>query len=142
MLLRPGNAGSNTAADHVTIVQDALAHLLPDPVYRVGKKVLVRIDGAGGTHAARAEVAAPYAERGYAILTESPSILEHITLDDLRTTTGEPVTAEHTTTTHCGECGSAWPKAISTRRPARKSTARLWTGRPRTTTPSPRRARA
>ncbi|WP_138843303.1 IS1380 family transposase [Rhodococcus pyridinivorans] len=50
MLLRPGNAGSNTASDHVTIVQDALAQLPFDPGYRVGKKALVRIDGAGGTH--------------------------------------------------------------------------------------------
>ncbi|MGX6511642.1 IS1380 family transposase [Rhodococcus sp. SJ-2] len=51
MLLRPGNSGSNTAADHVAVVQDALAQLPFDPGYRVGKKVLVRIDGAGGTHA-------------------------------------------------------------------------------------------
>ncbi|BDB61754.1 IS1380 family transposase [Rhodococcus sp. RDE2] len=50
MLLRPGNSGSNTAADHVTVVQEALAQLPFDPGYRVGKKVLVRIDGAGGTH--------------------------------------------------------------------------------------------
>ena len=58
MLLRPGNAGSNTAADHVTVVQDALAQLPFDPGYRVGKKVLFRIvprkrevpPGAGGTH--------------------------------------------------------------------------------------------
>lgn len=32
------------------MVQDALAQLPFDPTYRVGKKVLVRIDGAGGTH--------------------------------------------------------------------------------------------
>ncbi|WKX01895.1 IS1380-like element ISRer1 family transposase (plasmid) [Rhodococcus aetherivorans] len=50
MLLRPGNSGSSTAADHITVVQDALAQLPVDPAYRVGKKVLVRIDGAGGTH--------------------------------------------------------------------------------------------
>ncbi|MBD8057328.1 IS1380 family transposase [Rhodococcus ruber] len=50
MLLRPGNSGSNTASDHITVVQDALAQLPLDPAYRVGKKVLVRIDGAGGTH--------------------------------------------------------------------------------------------
>lgn len=50
MLLRPGNAGSNTAADHVTVVKDALAQLPFDPGYRVGKKVLIRTDGAGGTH--------------------------------------------------------------------------------------------
>ncbi|TCN49158.1 DDE family transposase [Rhodococcus sp. SMB37] len=50
MLLRPENAGSNTAADHITVVQDALTQLPFDSGYRVGKKVLVRIDGAGGTH--------------------------------------------------------------------------------------------
>ena len=50
MLLRPGNSGSNTAADHITVVQDALAQLPFDPGYREGKKVLVRIDSAGGTH--------------------------------------------------------------------------------------------
>ncbi|EME67287.1 putative transposase [Rhodococcus ruber BKS 20-38] len=41
MLLRPGNSGSNTAVDHITVVQDALAQLPFDPAYRVGKKVLV-----------------------------------------------------------------------------------------------------
>lgn len=46
-MLRPGNAGSNTAADHVEIIRRALdqAGLGPRP----GRKVLVRIDGAGGT---------------------------------------------------------------------------------------------
>lgn len=34
----------------ITVVQDALAQLPFDPTYRVGKKVLVRVDGAGGTH--------------------------------------------------------------------------------------------
>jgi Transposase DDE domain group 1 len=47
-LLRKGNAGSNTAADHLTVIQAALAQL-PGGHTR-GKKVLVRIDGAGGTH--------------------------------------------------------------------------------------------
>lgn len=51
MLLRPGNAGANTAADHITILHDALAQLPFDPGYRVGRKVLIRTDGAGGTHA-------------------------------------------------------------------------------------------
>ena len=27
MLLRPGNAGSNTAADHITVLRQALAQL-------------------------------------------------------------------------------------------------------------------
>ncbi|WP_433604874.1 IS1380 family transposase [Prescottella agglutinans] len=51
MLLRPGNAGSNTAADHIAVVKDALAQLPSDPGYRVGRKVMIRTDGAGGTHA-------------------------------------------------------------------------------------------
>ncbi len=42
MLLRPGNAGSNTAADHITIIKDALAQLPSDPGYRDGKVVLIR----------------------------------------------------------------------------------------------------
>ncbi|GAB2633245.1 hypothetical protein GCM10027068_10540 [Prescottella soli] len=49
MLLRPGNAGSNTAADHIAVVKKALAQLPFDPGYRVGRKVLIRTDGAGGT---------------------------------------------------------------------------------------------
>jgi len=46
-MLRPGNACSTTAADHVEIIRRALdqAGLGPRP----GRKVLVRIDGAGGT---------------------------------------------------------------------------------------------
>ena len=50
ILLRPGNAGSNTAADHMAVLADALAQLPWQPGYRVGRKVLVRADGAGGTH--------------------------------------------------------------------------------------------
>lgn len=46
--LRPGNAGSNTAADHITVISQAL-HQLPGDRRR-GKSVLVRIDGAGSTH--------------------------------------------------------------------------------------------
>jgi hypothetical protein len=51
VLLRPGNAGSNTAADHITVVREALRQL---PAHqagtRPGRKVLIRIDGAGATH--------------------------------------------------------------------------------------------
>lgn len=50
MLLRPGNAGANTAADHKQVLIDALAQLPGDPAYRVGRKVLVRADAGGGTH--------------------------------------------------------------------------------------------
>ena len=46
-MLRPGNAGSNTAADHIEIIRRALdqAGLGPRP----GRKMLACIDGAGGT---------------------------------------------------------------------------------------------
>jgi hypothetical protein len=46
MLLRPGNAGSNTISDHIRVLGEAFAQI---PVtYR--KKILVRIDGAAATH--------------------------------------------------------------------------------------------
>lgn len=51
MLLRKGNAGSNTAADHIAVTKDALRQL---PFHRgrgrIGRKVLIRTDGGGGTH--------------------------------------------------------------------------------------------
>jgi hypothetical protein len=49
VLLRRGNAGSNTVADHISVIRDALAQL-PDHGRRPGKSVLIRVDGAGGTH--------------------------------------------------------------------------------------------
>ncbi len=55
VVLRPGNAGSNTAAntaaDHVTVLREGLAQLPgARPGNRQGRRVLVRIDGAGATH--------------------------------------------------------------------------------------------
>ncbi len=47
--LRPGNAGSNTAADHITVVEHALAQIPGIDGYRVGKAVLIRTDSAGAT---------------------------------------------------------------------------------------------
>jgi len=47
-LLRKGNAGSNTVADHQTVIGAALAQL--PGRRRRGKHVLIRVDGAGGTH--------------------------------------------------------------------------------------------
>jgi hypothetical protein len=49
ILLRRGNAGSNTVDDHVTVLRAALAQL-PGHGRRPGKNVLIRVDGAGGTH--------------------------------------------------------------------------------------------
>jgi hypothetical protein len=52
MLLRRGNAGSNTAADHITVIRSALRQLPADNQagHRSGRSVLVRVDGAGATH--------------------------------------------------------------------------------------------
>jgi hypothetical protein len=51
VLLRPGNAGSNTAADHISVLAAALRQL-PGyrPDRRFGRRVLIRIDAAGCTH--------------------------------------------------------------------------------------------
>ncbi|ORI14794.1 IS1380 family transposase, partial [Rhodococcus sp. 1168] len=49
-LLRPGNAGSNTAADHIEVTRKALAQLPSTSSTRPGKKVLIRTDGAGASH--------------------------------------------------------------------------------------------
>jgi hypothetical protein len=46
MQLRPGNAGSNTVADHLTVLTAALRQI-PASSHA---KILVRIDGAGATH--------------------------------------------------------------------------------------------
>src|SRR4051794_12189192 len=48
--LRAGNAGSNTVVDHIAVLRAALAQLPGGR--RPGKNVLIRIDGAGGTHGA------------------------------------------------------------------------------------------
>jgi hypothetical protein len=49
-MLRAGNAASNTAADHVEVIREALRQLPFGASGRVGRKVLVRIDGAGCSH--------------------------------------------------------------------------------------------
>jgi hypothetical protein len=52
MLLRRGNAGSNTACDHIAVIRSALKQLPADTQagHRSGRSVLVRVDGAGSTH--------------------------------------------------------------------------------------------
>lgn len=53
-ILRPGSAGANTAADHVTVLSMALsalpAHARPDPEDPSAPRVTVRTDSAGATH--------------------------------------------------------------------------------------------
>jgi hypothetical protein len=59
-LLRPGNAGSNTSADHVRVLDQAMAQLPPwiraghdegDDDALVQREVIVRSDAAGSSHA-------------------------------------------------------------------------------------------
>ena len=45
LMLRPGNAGSNTAADHIAVLGEAVAQI-PDPQRR---DLLITCDGAGAT---------------------------------------------------------------------------------------------
>jgi Transposase DDE domain group 1 len=47
-ILRPGNAGANTAADHIAVLDLALEQL---PAAGVGPGLLVRADSGGATHA-------------------------------------------------------------------------------------------
>ena len=46
-ILRPGNAGANTAADHIAVLERALAQL---PQGSLNRGTLVRCDSAGATH--------------------------------------------------------------------------------------------
>jgi hypothetical protein len=46
-LLRPGNAGSGTAADYIVVLEASLAQL---PVRPEGKEIIVRSDSAGCSH--------------------------------------------------------------------------------------------
>lgn len=48
-MLRPGNSGSNTAVDHIAVIDAALAQVPSE--YRHGYPVLFRFDGAGASKA-------------------------------------------------------------------------------------------
>ena len=47
-ILRPGNAGSNSAADHVTVIERALEQVPAELIETI--EILVRTDSAGATH--------------------------------------------------------------------------------------------
>ena len=47
-ILRPGNAGSNTAADHKTVIDLALAQIPAELIESI--EILIRADSAGATH--------------------------------------------------------------------------------------------
>jgi hypothetical protein len=48
-LLRPGNAGANTATDHITVLDRALEQVPAEHIESI--EILVRADSAGATHA-------------------------------------------------------------------------------------------
>jgi hypothetical protein len=62
-MLRPGNAGSNTAAGHITATQLALAQLPKQP----RRRVLVRSDSGGGTHEFLAWLTRPGRRLAYSV---------------------------------------------------------------------------
>jgi hypothetical protein len=81
MLLRPGNAGSNTAVDHLVVIKAALAQLPGHtPGTRPGRKVLIRIDGAGSTHAVLDWLTTQRLSYsvGYSLPAHTPDLLELI----------------------------------------------------------------
>jgi hypothetical protein len=61
VLLRKGNAGSNTVADHITVLGEAVAQI---PA-RYRKKIIFRADGAGATKDLLAWIKAEAAEHGH-----------------------------------------------------------------------------
>ena len=63
IMLRPGNAGSNTAADHVEATRLALAQL---PAH-LRRRVLIRADSGGGTHEFLAWLARPGRRLAYSV---------------------------------------------------------------------------
>jgi hypothetical protein len=63
IMLRPGNAGSNTAADHIEVTRLALAQL---PRHQ-RRRVLIRTDSAGGTHDFLTWLTAPGRRLAYSV---------------------------------------------------------------------------
>jgi hypothetical protein len=63
ILLRAGNAGSNTAAEHMEVTRLALAQL----PRRTRRRVLIRTDSGGGTHEFLAWLASPGRRLHYSI---------------------------------------------------------------------------
>jgi hypothetical protein len=63
IMLRSGNAGSNTAAEHIEVTKLALAQL----PRRLRRRVLIRTDSGGGTHEFLAWLASPGRRLHYSI---------------------------------------------------------------------------
>ena len=62
-MLRPGSAGSNTAADHLRLLGDAIAALPP----ALRRRLMVTCDGAGASHALVRELDRLASRHGYQV---------------------------------------------------------------------------
>jgi hypothetical protein len=62
-MLRPGSAGSNTAADHLTVLDAAIAAV--PPAFR--RRLMITADGAGASHALIARLDTLAARPGYQV---------------------------------------------------------------------------
>ncbi len=60
-LLRPGNAGSNTVADHIAVLREAIAQIPP----RYRHRIIFRVDGAGATKDLLAWIKTEAAQHSY-----------------------------------------------------------------------------
>jgi hypothetical protein len=63
-MLRPGSAGSNTAADHLQVLEEAIAAL--PPAFR--RRLMVTCDGAGASHALVKKLDTLASRRGYQLV--------------------------------------------------------------------------
>ena len=63
-MLRPGSAGSNTAADHLRLLGDAITALPP----ALRRKLMITCDGAGASHALVKELDRLAARHGYQLV--------------------------------------------------------------------------
>jgi Transposase DDE domain group 1 len=63
-MLRPGSAGSNTAADHLAVLDAAIAAL--PPAFR--RRLMVTVDGAGASHDLIARLDKLATRRGYQVI--------------------------------------------------------------------------
>src|SRR5207247_1555083 len=63
IMLRPGNAGSNTASEHIEVARLALAQI----PRRLHRRVLIRTDSGGGTHEFLAWLTSPGRRLHYSV---------------------------------------------------------------------------
>jgi hypothetical protein len=95
-MLRPGSAGSNTAADHITVLGEAIAAL--PPKYR--RRLMVTCDGAGASHALIAHLDALASRPGHQLIY---SVGWELGKREKNAITAVPQRAWQTTIDHRGE---------------------------------------